>query len=159
MKWKEPWGVSLRQQARFNPLGKPMLTTFLSFCVVFVAVFVLGNWGKDAQGWLESLKIAPVVVLGFSAVLALFVRYVTWLSPRAIEFGRHGIVVQKADDCMLIPWAAVADHRFVSVEGDPALQITSGAGEVARLFLSSTVSRPAIERALAQHLRVSAAAL
>lgn len=43
MKWREPWDVSLKQQTRFNPLGKPVRTTFMWLFLAFAAVFVMGS--------------------------------------------------------------------------------------------------------------------
>jgi len=154
MKWREPWSVSLRQQARFNPLGKPVRTTFMWLFLAFAAVFVMGSLSKDAAGWLENLTTVFWIVPVFSAVLAVFIRLVTWMSPRKIYFAPNGIVVSKAEDGMLIPWPAVAGHRFVTVEGDAALEVTTRSGDTVPLFLPSTMSRAAIERALAQHMRV-----
>lgn len=157
MKWREPWGVSRRHQARFDPLGEPVRKTFLGLLGVFAAVFIMGSLGKDAAGWRENLTTVSWIVPVFSAVLALFVRLVTWLSPRKIDCAPNGIVVLKAEDLLLIPWDAIGSHRFTTVEGDAALEITTLAGEVIALFLPSTVSRAAIERELAQHMRTLAA--
>jgi hypothetical protein len=157
MKWREPWGVSLRHQARFDPLGKPVRTTFLGLFGAFAVVFIMASWGKDAAGWWENLTTVSWIVPVFSAVLALFVRLVTWLSPRRIDYAPHGIIVFKAEDMLLIPWGAIGSHRFTTVEGDAALEITTLAGEVIPLFLPSTISRAAIERELAEHMRKAAA--
>lgn len=157
MKWSEPWGVSLRHQARFNPLGEPVRKTFLWLFGAFVAVFIMASRGKDAAGWLENLKTVSWIVPVFSAVLALFVRLVTWFSPRKIDFVPNGILVLKAEDKLLIPWTAVAGHRFATVEGDAALEVTTVAGEVVPLFLPSTLSRAAIERELVRSLDQPAA--
>ncbi len=157
MKWRDPWGVSLRHQARFDPLGEPVRKTFLGLLGVFAAVFIMGSLGKDAAGWRENLTTVSWIVPVFSAVLALFVRLVTWLSPRKIDCAPNGIVVLKAEDLLLIPWGAIGSHRFTTVEGDAALEITTLPGEVIALFLPSTVSRAAIERELAQHMRTLAA--
>lgn len=153
MKWREPWGVSLRHQPRFNVFGKPVLKTFLSFILVLTALGIVVSFGKDTAGQLENLMVMPSVILLIAGVLALFIRLTTWLSPKTIEFGPGGLVVRKAEDVMLIPWGAVAERAFVTIGGELALQLVDGSGASVRLFFASNVSRADIEREIEQHMR------
>ncbi|MEG2803863.1 hypothetical protein [Stenotrophomonas sp.] len=159
MKWREPWGVSLRQQGRFNPLSAPVRKTFLTLLVPFTALWLMGSW-RSASGFQEALMasmswiwILPVL----AAAIAVFVCLMTWLCPREFDVGPNGILLTKVERGLLVPWSAVASHRFMTVDGDAALEITTISGEALRLFLSSTVSRAAIEREIAQHMRMATA--
>jgi len=150
MKWREPWGTSIRQQPSFDPLGKAVLKDFLLWSLALAALIILSSVGESAAVWTERagrLWLAPA----FGGVLALILYTVRWLSPRKIDFGPNGIVVCKSDQMLLIPWGAITHYGFAKVAGSPALQITDSSGAIYSLLLSSGLSRSAIERELVEN--------
>ena len=150
MKWREPWGVSIKQQPRFNPFGKAGLKDFLLWSLVLAAIMLLSSLGESAAVWAERagrLWLAPAL----GGILAIILYTVRWLSPRKIDSGPNGIVVCKSDQMLLIPWGAIARYGFSSVTGSSALQITDCSGGTHSLLLPSDVSRGEIERELVEN--------
>ncbi len=147
MKWREPWAVSLKQQQRFNLLGKEVLRGALLWTAVLAAVGLLANLGEAFSVQLErasNLWIAPAI----GVPLALFIYVSGWLSPRQVDSGPNGIVIVKGDQICLIHWQAIESYSLVRDAGHNVLSVTDQWGNGHTLFLSDKVHPKEVEREL-----------
>lgn len=147
MKWREPWAISIRQQARFNPLGRGVLKSALVWSAMFAGLAIMVNLGEDLSVQMERLSrlwFAPAI----GVPLALLVYAAGWLSPRRIESGPNGIVIVKGQELDLIPWRAIENYAFGRSDGRDILAITHSGGGSHVLFLSDKVHPKEVEREL-----------
>jgi hypothetical protein len=150
MKWREPWSVSIKQQARFNLLERHVLKSAVLWSAMFAVIAVVANLGEDVSVQLERLHrlwFAPA--LGFP--LAVFIYAVNWISPRQIDSGPNGIVVVKGQSISLIPWGAIEHYTLGREGGFNVLHVTDTDGGGHRLFLSAKVHPKEVERELVKH--------
>ena len=147
MKWREPWAVSLRQQARFNVLGRDVLKSAVLWSSMFVGLAIVVNLGEDWSVQLERLSrlwFAPAV----GVPLAMFIYAANWISPRQIDSGPNGIVIVKGQYISLIPWGAIEHYAFSREGGLNLVNITGTDGVDHKLFLPDKVHPKEVEREL-----------
>ena len=147
MKWREPWSVSIKQQARFNVLGRDVLKSAVLWSAMFVGLAIVVNLGEDVSVQLERLSrlwFAPAI----GVPLAVFIYAANWISPRKIDSGPNGIVVVKGQNISLIPWGAIEQYMLGREGGLNLLHITDNGGVGHRLFLSDKVHPKDVEREL-----------
>ena len=147
MKWREPWSVSLKQQARFNLLQRDVLKSALLWSAMLAGIAVVANLGEDASVQFERLSrlwFAPAI--GFP--LAVFIYAVNWISPRQVDSGPNGIVVSKGQSLSIIPWGAIEQFSLDRASGVNVLHLADTAGGTHTLYISAKVHPKEVEREL-----------
>ncbi|HDS1039240.1 TPA: hypothetical protein QDZ42_002259 [Stenotrophomonas maltophilia] len=149
MKWREPWLLGLRHQPRFNPFHWGVLKTALGVSGSFAVLGAVTLLTRERSA--SDIALSLAICVGMGPAIALLAYTLNWLSPRKIDHGPNGIVINKGESILLLPWQAIASYGFVTVEGEGALSLRDHAGVDHRVFLSDRISRTVIERTLREH--------
>ena len=147
MKWREPWKVSLKQQPRFNLLGRDVLRSAATWTAVLVVVCLLASLGEARSVQVERLAnlwIAPLLGIPLASILYV----IRWLSPRKVDSGPRGIVISKSDHLGLVPWIAIQSYGFTRSAGHDVVHITDQVGNTITLFLADNMHPKEVESEL-----------
>jgi len=149
MKWREPWLLGLRHQPRFNPFQWEVLRTALMVSGAFAVLAGVTLLTRERSA--SDITLSLAICVGMGPAIALLAYTLNWLSPRTVDHGPNGIVINKGENILLLPWQAIASYGFVTVEGEGALSLRDHAGVDHRVFLSGRIDRTVIERTLREH--------
>lgn len=153
MRWREPWRASMRAQPPFNPFSAAVGLAFLGWLVLFLSLFAFASLtGQRSADPVLAIQIAS----GAAGTMTFLLYLIRWLSPREVSSGPLGIVIDKAGQLTLIPWAAIEKFSFSHRLSPPSLILTLRSGEVFSVTLSHKVHRSEIEREILQHAGQSA---
>ena len=96
--------------------------------------------------------VAPIGV-----VLGLLLHVIHWISPLKVSSGPRGIVREKGQSLVIIPWETIHSYRIYPQTDELVLELSLVQGSTPeRLYIPINANVAAIEQELRSHVRAEA---